>query len=264
MNNKLIIIYLCLLSTTQLASKNILLLTLPKTGTNLVLKLLKKISGKNMLLNVNGLMHMNIENLNDFICWGHEWEVSSLDPRGKIEPSPEKIAILKKLDVKLILLLRDPREHVVSLLRAVNKPINYFTLNTGIIYFPNALYRATDTESFLQYKNINEIYKNYLKWQKDYPDVYLTYFEKLVGLKGGGSLKAQFDEIKKICNFLDIQISDSEINTIASNLFGDTYTFREGKIDSWKNYYSKDNKVWFKHRSKNLLYELKYEKNDSW
>ncbi len=263
MKNEQIILYLFLLLMFKVYPKNIVLLTLPKSGTNLVLKLLKQLSGKNELLNVNSLIPLNIESLDKNIHWGHEW-IFGLDPRGKLEPTSEKIELLKKLEVKLILLVRDPRQHIITLLKTINKPINDFNLNWAIVNFPEVLYESTGTYAFLQYQDINSIYKNYLRWKKEYPFVYITFFEKLVGPKGSGSYKVQIDEIKKISKFLDIEIDDLEINKIAEDLFGDTPTFREGKISSWKKYYSNISKTCFKNFSGNLLSILGYETSNDW
>ncbi len=242
--------------SAQLAeSKNVIAYTLPKTGTNLVLKLLRTL--------LNEKSNPNIADITKTLYWGHTWTIAS-EGVDTIEPSREKIEVLQKKKTKVILLLRDPRQHVIALLRALRKPINNITIAWGIRNFPLLLKQQTGAPAFLKYTDINACYSCYLKWATEYPDVYITSFEKLVGPKGGGSTTEQVQEIRNIMQFLGEEIIDSDALIVANSLFGGTHTFREGKIDSWKKHYSAENKALFKEIAGDLLIKLGYEKNNNW
>ncbi len=252
MKNRLIVI--CLFFTSQLFAENVLLLTLPKTGTNLVLKLLRIV--------LNEKMNPNVHSITRAIYWGHTWKLHS--EIGELNPNLEKVETLINLNFKLILVLRDPRQHVISLLRATNKPIDTASIEYGIRNFTHLLAQQTGSNAFLQYSDINECYKKYLLWEKEYPQVYVTSFEKLVGPEGGGSATAQYKEVMRLSKFVGIEMNNIEAQKIATLLFGDTPTFIEGQIDSWKKYYSSDNKTLFKNIAGKLLIELGYEKDYDW
>ncbi len=253
MKNKLILVSLLLIS--QISAQNVALFTLPKTGTNLVLKLLKIV--------LNEQKNSNISALNRTIYWGHEWNYQT--ELGTLEPNHNKIKKMKEINAKLILLLRDPRQHVIALLRTLRKPINHSTIDWGVQHFPEMIAIVTGRNNcFLRYKDINECYHYYLQWAIQYPYTFVTSFEKLVGPRGGGEATKQHEEIKKIIEFLEIDLNDAEITELATRLFGETHTFKEGQIDSWKKYYSNENKALFKQVAGQLLIDLGYEKDFDW
>ncbi len=69
---------------------------------------------------------------------------------------------------------------------------------------------------------------------------YLTSFEKLVGSKGGGDSVQQQAEIQKIATFLGIHIHKKTIKLIADSLYGDSYTYRQGRIGRWKEIFDEE------------------------
>ncbi len=256
MKNKLIVMSLLVGITMPSTAQNTLILTLPKTGTNLVLKLVKEITQEDTFTHLIALLKRNL-------YWSHSW-VHLSEKNDALEPTEEKIEKLKQRNTKLILLLRDPRQHIIALLRTANKPINSSTIQWAIYHFPEMMNMITGSKTFLPSKAINDCYYTYLKWASHYPDVYVTSFEKLVGPKGGGNSDIQRNEIEKIATFLGVHLSNEDIESIASRLFGGTPTFKEGKIDSWRHYYSDNDKASFKKVAGQLLIDLGYEKNFDW
>ncbi len=91
-------------------------------------------------------------------------------------------------------------------------------------------------------------------------------FEHLVGAKGGGSDALQMKEIKMIAQHIGVKIDNLKVKKIAQDLFGDSTTFREGKIDGWKNYFSPTIKEAFKKvpGANALLIALGYERDENW
>ena len=96
------------------------------------------------------------------------------------------------------------------------------------------------------------------------PQTLICKFENLVGPKGGGTEKAQKEEILKIVHFLGLEISEEQLNQIAPQLFGNVGTFHKGQIGGWKNTFNSSNKKLFKKRKQYLLEAFGYEKNTQW
>lgn len=89
------------------------------------------------------------------------------------------------------------------------------------------------------------------------PNVYPIFFEDLVGIKGGGSERAQKKCIIRIATQLGVPLNRSKLRYICHNLFGNKKkdkeskrlpragTFREGKIDSWRQYFKPEHEALF-------------------
>jgi hypothetical protein len=199
------------------------------------------------------------------LYWGHTWNITKNNIHNSgLSPNAQRVDILRQHKAKLVLILRDPREHLISLLRSLKKPLNAKTLIWAIKHFPQLLKLQTGDPSFLHYNNIHECYYAYLQWHNTYPDTYLTHFETLVGEKGGGDSAVQTDEIKRIADFLEVPLNEKQIVDIAEKLFGGTPTFKQGKIDSWKKYFKPEVKTLFKTVAGQLLIDLGYETDLNW
>lgn len=110
-----------------------------------------------------------------------------------------------------------------------------------------------------------KFYKMFTPWMKA-KNFYTVKFENLVGDKGGGSRTEQIKEIKAIAQQMGVTLSNTKINAICDNLFGDSGTFRQGQIDSWKKYFTPAIKSAFKSQPylMKLLIDLGYEKDNNW
>lgn len=69
---------------------------------------------------------------------------------------------------------------------------------------------------------------------KNNPHALVVRFENLVGPKGSGSEILQKNEVKRIANYLELTVSDEEIEEVCQKLFGGTKTFKKGQIGTWK------------------------------
>lgn len=92
-----------------------------------------------------------------------------------------------------------------------------------------------------------------------HPNTLLIRFEDLVGPKGGGSESAQFKLIVAMAQHIGLSVSTLEVRAIQDTLFGDTYTFREGKIGSWKKYFDPPLLKLFNRRFGDLQRALGYQ-----
>jgi len=184
--------------------------------------------------------------------------------------SPEAEKFVSKHTYANFFVLRDPRAQLVS---------QAFTFRKADISFEKMLIDAimAHEESFLPIQKhpmfsclywkmgLYEFYNQYLPWI-NVKNFYTVKFENLVGIHGGGTLEAQAQEIKNIGKHLGLELTDQKIIDIQNNLYGNTGTFRTGKIDDWKQYFTPAVKQAFKSRPEllQLLINLGYEKDTSW
>lgn len=249
--------------------------TIPKSGTHLIAKVLRLITGRmgQWAKETWVISQSEVDkycSVNDFES---EEKYYYLAHAPYIANNGE---IVRKNKLKVILLLRDPRDILISYAHYVKKDpekLLYYerykqklkkwslseTVSNFIKHYP------CGGEPIKEDLSLVEFYKLYLEWQ-NYDDLYVTTFEKLVGRSGGGSKSIQMNEIKQIGQFLNISLSPEKIDKIAEELFGGTETFREGSAGSWKKELTNEQKGALKALPglNDLLIALGYEKDDRW
>lgn len=147
---------------------------------------------------------------------------------GHIPYSKNFAALLNEKRYKILLMVRDPRDQLLS--RA-----------DKIMRDPKHYPQAADYPSPADYPvlvrdlthKLPGLYHEFMGWRKE-RYCYVVRFENLVGPKGGGSAEAQLREIKNIANHLGIPHDDELIRSCAENLYGGTETFHKGQIGRWK------------------------------
>lgn len=227
-------------------NEKIFITSIPKCGSNMLAKLME-LSIDRFLVKINGYkieqeiiqsILPNQPQKNMFIS--HSYCTDNLS------------SYLLRNDYKVLFILRDPRDQVVS---------NVFH---ACKLFPSSFY-LNNFDSILSgfIKDVAWRYNFFLDW-KTFPNVYVTYFEKLVGSKGGGLDEEQYSEIMRILGHCGIDLSTVEIQTLQEQLFGGTWSFRGGQIGSWKKHFTLEHKLLFKKYAGHLLITLGYEKNNDW
>jgi len=222
------------------------IITIPKTGTNLVIKCLKLIIQTNPNPN---------KKLNWF--WQHHWAKGFNDSLS-LGPTKGKLEWIKENNTRLILIKRDPRDHVCALARCLyanldSNSLLYVIDNSNLVLS----YVACNHSYFLEHPNLSSCYQEYLSWQQ-YPFVYVTSYEKLVGPKGGGSKEAQIQEVINIASHVRNPLDYNTADQIADRLYGGTQTFQNGKIDDWKLKFNDTVKIAFEKKEDGLLKFLGY------
>ena len=263
--------------------------SLPKAGTNLIAKLVRLFPGIRP-----ASVHIGQSTLNQFkqssdlekgevqigVDWPHYIPLSAIKrslqqikngyyATAHIPFSEELRRLLKDIGIKTLLILRDPRDVVVShALYIAHTPSHflfefYQTLSTSEQIMKSIIGVKKSTPKSPMLLNINERYQNILPWLSE-PSNYTTYFEKLVGPRGYGSREAQIEEIKNIARHLNIKCNSYDIKQIAEQIFGGTDTFRKGIIGNWRNHFSEMHKYAFKELAGQLLINLRYENDLDW
>jgi len=173
------------------------------------------------------------------------------------------------------LIVRDPRDMVVSFAKMVYKSREgqEAVLDNVIIdlitgqqkhYLPWAV-EIQEAYPILWEAGLYNFYKLYLPWAKA-KNFLLVKFEDLIGPGGGGTAEKQIETITKIAQHIKFDITPEKREEITKNIFGGTWTFREGQIGGWKKYFTPEIKAAFKQDKKllRLLIDLGYETDKNW
>ncbi len=173
------------------------------------------------------------------------------------------------------LIVRDPRDMVVSFAHMVGTGRNgeLADINRVIIdlitgkqeyYIPWAV-EIQEAYPILWEKGLYGFYKLYTPWLSA-QNFKLVKFEHLVGPQGGGSAELQLQEIMDIGTHLGVKMTVQKAREVIQNLFGGTWTFREGQIGSWKKHFTPEIKAAFQADKKlmQLLIDLGYENDNNW
>jgi hypothetical protein len=187
---------------------------------------------------------------------------------GHISFSQGLADLLTELKMKSLLILRDPRDVVVSHAMYVPKtPKNmlfkYYQPLTPAERLMTSIVGIAKNPDGPTLLNISERCRNVLPWTTQ-PFNYTTRFEKLVGPQGGGSREAQLDEIGNIARHLGFKHRRRDIELVAQQVFGGTSTFRKGTTGNWREHFTAEHKSAFKEVIGSLLIVLGYEKDNSW
>ncbi len=241
---------------------------IPKAGTHLLMRCLSLLPEmKETGLQVNGYK-MTVNQINKTMRWvrggSFLW--------GHLPFDTAVAELLHSLDMKHILIIRDPRDVVVS-------HFNYVTYK----YVPHHLhkyYRAlgNDFERLMAsikgvdarfsrtdqgLPNISQRFKSFLKW-KDHSCL-IVRFENLVGDSGGGKSSLQFQEINRIVEWMGMDLDDESVHRIGQQIYNrKSNTFRKGTVGDWRNHFTEAHKDAFKELAGDLLIELEYEVDCNW
>lgn len=304
MNKKLNLLYIVFLifflQKINSQNNNLIAISIPKTGTGLLDKLIRLMTKKHhaldRLLNEDHILkYLMMTNLRpkvdasaiqlftpsleilDKCTRLHDGEYL----RAHLAYYYEYDKLLNNKNFKKIFIIRDPRDQIISRIYYFYRHKNLFSSlqNLSINEFITALIGSSDkiffedllsSHTYYDYKpslpyisNILSFYNEFIPWRNT-ENCYTVKFENLVGPKGGSNLQIQINEIKKISAFLGLNLNDMQIKKIADELFGGTSTFREGKIGAWKKYFTNEHKEAFKKVAGQLLIDLGYEKDLNW
>ena len=177
--------------------------------------------------------------------------------------------LLQELGMKMVVMIRDPRDVVVSSARYLPQrgrhPLrDLFSVQdahgrifTSIVGTPAA------GPGGPQMLNIRDRVRSVVTWGT-LPSVHITRFEDLVGREGGGSAAAQQAALRAIAGHVGAPCDEVQLERIGRSLFGGTGTFRQGQIGAWRSAFDKDHLTAAKPLLDDLLIELGYEESTAW
>ena len=242
----------------------VVLSSIPKAGTNMLKNVVLSIPGAKFKATISrGKNIWGLEAL-----WMSRKEYFSLieetiyDLRGGMtyvghNPyTPEVARWFSKWGIKHILIVRDPRDYVISLARYVSDPsVNHIRAHT--------LADADEAEKILRaiqgvgegkhsfdmswdsIPNVSKIYEVYEGWLYDKNTLVLKY-EDFVGEKGvSENIK---NIVRRICEYLEVDFDEDTINYIIKEGMKPekSHTFRVGRSGQWKQLFRKEHYLAFK------------------
>lgn len=177
----------------------------------------------------------------------------------------ELIDNLVAKDYKVIFILRDPRDQLISMMHFMRNG-NWTWLKVSQIADQNEQIDELITGSRYGFKCYDSCIKGRLASVNHLSSkiVCITRFEKLVGPKGGSDVKTQTKELLKIAKFIKFDLSAEKAQEVGDKAFGGTWTFREGQIGDWEKYFLPVHKQKYKTLYGRELIRLGYEKNLNW
>jgi hypothetical protein len=187
---------------------------------------------------------------------------------GHIPYSKGMATLLWELGIKIVSIIRDPRDVAVSQAQFVaNRPgtplHDYYRTLSEEQRIMTAIVGIRQLPSGPVLRNLRERVESVLQWDSQ-PQSLLTFFERLVGPQGGGSRELQRREINAIALHLGVECTAQEVDSVADRAFGDTATFHTGMIGTWRRYFTDEHKRACKELLGQLLIDLGYEKNLDW
>lgn len=266
-------ITLCLVTLNNvLSSEAILVNSIPKSGTHLIMKCIELLTQKECIWIGDAIRetyynHKFLNSLTGADIREIEYSFNSLSDEvflySHMRYSDNFNSVITNRNYKVFFIYRDPRAQAVSWARwqiSHNK-------NRGLDIDQALMSIIQDKRMYEgDWKNINgirDLYEAYLPWRVN-PKIFAIRFEDLVGPCGGGDFEKQFKTVEDIAKYLELDLTKESLNDICLELFGGTVTFNDGQIDGWKKYFKKDHVDAFKKNAGQLLIDLGYEVDLNW
>lgn len=263
-----------------LEAKEPVLFTEPKTGTHLLIPILKELTGKKLYWAKEDqesaplLPHSTPLDLDNpaqiyFSVERHPWTAEDFlqvwencKERNSILHlhAPYSIYLERFLSEKQTVnffVKRDPRDQLVSL-------FNHFVhIDAQDEYFS----QLQSTDERLMYLIRNGLRKKllaYMGWLNS-PCCCVLEFHKLMGAHGGQATDSDaLSQMRKISDALELSLSDQQLFQIYRRSFGKGWSFFQGKVGSWKDYLNEEHKAAVKEEIGDLLIELGFESDLNW
>ena len=251
------------------SSPKIIANSMPKAGTNLLLRVLylTPFLHRKFTRTINNCSReILINKLENF----RKGEIAA----AHLFYSQEREALFQSMGFKHVFMIRDPRDIVTSSFVYITYKDKRHRLHQ---YFKNSL--KTDSDRLFatirgvdasilpdgeRALSIGEHLEQYLPWISSNSCMFVR-FEDLVGSRGGGDDEKQFDSLRRIYQFLDIQGDPKSIKILSKKIFDSgSRTFFKGQIGGWREYFTKEHRLEFKEIAGQALIKMGYETGLDW
>ena len=183
--------------------------------------------------------------------------------------SPELASLFAGERMRVVCILRDPRDVAVSQMHHIKQRKEHFA-HEAFLKLPS------DHERLLhsirggelggrRLQSLDERYRQFLGWQDD-DNAMVIKFEDLVGPRGGGSAEAQRCTVERVARHLGVSANEETVPSpsIEEGLYGLGRTFRKGQIGGWRSEFSEEHARAARAVAGPLLVELGYEADPDW
>jgi hypothetical protein len=181
--------------------------------------------------------------------------------------SPELASLIAEERMRVVCILRDPRDVAVSQMHHIKQRNEHFA-HEAFLKLPS------DHERLLhsirggelggrRLQSLDERYRQFLGWQ-DADNAMMVKFEDLVGPRGGGSVEAQRRTVEQVARHIGLEPDERLMRTVEENIFGESKTFRKGQIGGWREEFSEEHTRAAREIAGPLLVELGYEAGPGW
>lgn len=235
----------------------------PKTGTTWMIKLITSIPGYQAAGNFQGEIQRYAQVVPGDVVHGHDAFTSEL---GKI---------LAGNQVKVVLMMRDPRDQVVSRVFHLRRE------TTNRVY--QRFLALSDDDAIMMciegaagVRSANDLLKLTQSWLSGRMEILCVKYEDLVAHPAA--------ELRKVFRYLDIDLDDALLKTVIQRNRFERLTvgkkiwktwraagqedpnshFRKGIVGDWRNYFNDEHKQRFKEILGSTLIEMGYEKDWDW
>jgi hypothetical protein len=271
-----------LLTTTSAFGRELppfALMTVPKSGSHLVIKALHFLTGSVPVWHTHFPSVFYIPSEEGFLY-------THLCLSEILERNYEELPKLKK-----IVNIRDLRDVCVSIVHQIRK--NFWpgmsldqrreflemSFDDQLLFVIGFDYEIADVAEYAPNSlqtSVVKIAEQAIRYGRD-PSYLVCKYENLVGPMGGGTEEDQVAELQRIAFHLGREFPLESLGEIAGQLYGNevdpfgkgdfkhfTSTFNRGQIGYWKNVFKEEHKIAFKEKLGRALIELGYENDWNW
>jgi Sulfotransferase domain len=175
--------------------------------------------------------------------------------------------LLSELRCRMVLVIRDPRDVVVSLafhmINVVDNSLYAWAQTVSADERLMAAIRGLPGEAGQPSRllDVNQRFRSILPFVH-HPNAMLVHFEQTIGARGGGDDQEQQHLLRRLSTFAGRKGAD--LAMVHREIFGNSATFRKGTTGQWKEHLKPEHKAAMKQIAGPLLIELGYASDDAW
>lgn len=261
----------------------VLVNSIPKAGTHLLVSLLKNVPRMMFAGRHHTFRHFGPENapaLHEQEEMIIDWDRLALVLRavnngqfmtGHFIGHERLFALLDNYGYKTILVLRDPRDIVVSSAFYFTREKRHYLhhrfnteLRTTEQRIMATIQGLPSTLTARGLEGIGGQIRRFMPWI-DLPNTHICFFERLVGPQGGGCIEMQESEIRALALHLNRPMTNQDVRRAGQAAWSKgASTFRKGLVGDWRNHFTQDHVDAFKEASGRELVELGFESDHRW